>query len=103
MRPNRALRGSSASSQSLRPAMIARSGSSGKFWMRKTLAIVALMLAPTSALAATVEDVDKSISDLLGDPAAFHDAFIAIQQAVEDDDPDALAEWVQFPINVRMG
>ena len=71
--------------------------------MLKSLAIVALMLAPTPALSATVEDVDKSISDLLGDPAAFHDAFIAIQQAVEDDDPDALAEWVQFPINVRMG
>src|SRR3569833_121764 len=71
--------------------------------MLKSLAIVALMLAPTPALSATEEDVDKSISDLLGDPAAFHDAFIAIQQAVEDDDPDALAEWVQFPINVRMG
>ena len=71
--------------------------------MFKTLAIAALMLMPTAASAATVEDVDKSISDLLGDPAAFHDAFIAIQQAVEDDDPDALAQWVQFPINVRMG
>lgn len=71
--------------------------------MLKALAILALVLAPTTALAASVEDVDKSISDLLGDPAAFHDAFIAIQQAVEDDDPDALAEWVQFPIDVRMG
>jgi hypothetical protein len=71
--------------------------------MLKALAIAALLLMPTAAFAATVEDVDKSISDLLGDPAAFHDAFIAIQQAVEDDDPDALADWVQFPINVRMG
>ena len=71
--------------------------------MLKALAVVALLLVPNAASAATVEEVDKSISDLLGDPAAFHDAFIAIQQAVENDDPDALAEWVQFPINVRMG
>ena len=71
--------------------------------MLKALAIAVLLLMPSAASAATVEDVDKSISDLLGDPAAFHDAFVAIQQAVEDDDPDALAEWVQFPINVRVG
>jgi len=71
--------------------------------MLKVLALAAVLLTPTVVFAGTVEDVDKSISDLLGDPAAFHDAFIAIQQAVEDDDPDALAEWVQFPINVRVG
>jgi hypothetical protein len=71
--------------------------------MLKAVAVAVLLLVPSAAFAATVEEVDKSISDLLGDPAAFHDAFIAIQQAVEDDDPDALAEWVQFPINVRMG
>lgn len=71
--------------------------------MLKVLAIALLLLTPGVAFAATVEDVDKSINDLLGDPAAFHDAFIAIQQAVEDDDPDALAQWVQFPINVRVG
>ena len=71
--------------------------------MFKALVILALLLTPTAAFAASVEDVDKSISNLLGDPAAFHDAFIAIQQAIEDDDPDALAEWVQFPINVRVG
>ena len=71
--------------------------------MLKFLAITALMLVPTTALAATVEEVDQAITDNLGDPAAFHDAFVAIQQAVESDDPDALAEWVQFPINVRMG
>jgi hypothetical protein len=71
--------------------------------MFRALVILALLLAPAAAFAASVEDVDKSISDLLGDPAAFHDAFIAIQQAIEDDDPDALAEWVQFPINVRVG
>lgn len=71
--------------------------------MFKALVCAALLLVPTAALAGTVEDVDKSISDLLGDPAAFHDAVVAIQQAVEDDDPGALAEWVQFPINVRIG
>jgi len=71
--------------------------------MLKALAVVVLCLVPGAAFAATVEDVDKSISDLLGDPAAFHDAFIAIQQEGENDDADALAEWVQFPINVRMG
>jgi len=71
--------------------------------MLKALALTVLLLLPSAAFAGTVEDVDKSISDLLGDPAAFHDAFVAIQQAVEDDDPDALAEWVQFPINVRIG
>lgn len=71
--------------------------------MLKVLATALLLLTPGVASAATVEDVDKSINDLLGDPAAFHDAFIAIQQAVEDDDPDALAQWVQFPINVRIG
>jgi len=71
--------------------------------MLKALALTVLLLLPSAAFAGTVEDVDKSISDLLGDPAAFHDAFEAIQQAVEDDDPDALAEWVQFPINVRIG
>jgi|SRR6478672_682061 len=71
--------------------------------MLKALALTVLLLLPSAAFAGTVEDVDKSISDLLGDPAAFHDAFVAIQQAVEGDDPDALAEWVQFPINVRIG
>jgi hypothetical protein len=71
--------------------------------MLKALALAVLLLLPSAAFAGTVEDVDKSISDLLGDPAAFHDAFVAIQQAVEGDDPDALAEWVQFPINVRIG
>ena len=71
--------------------------------MLKALALTVLLLLPSAAFAGTVEDVDKSISDLLGDPAAFHGAFVAIQQAVEDDDPDALAEWVQFPINVRIG
>ena len=71
--------------------------------MLKALAVTVLLLLPSAAFAGTVEDVDKSISDLLGDPAAFHDAFVAIQQAVEGDDPDALAEWVQFPINVRIG
>jgi len=71
--------------------------------MLKALALTVLLLLPSAAFAGTVEDVDKSINDLLGDPAAFHDAFVAIQQAVEGDDPDALAEWVQFPINVRIG
>jgi len=71
--------------------------------MLKALALTVLLLLPSAAFAGTVEDVDKSISDLLGDPAAFHDAFVAIQQAVEGDDPDALAEWVQFPISVRIG
>jgi len=71
--------------------------------MLKALALTVLLLLPSAAFAGTVEDVDKSISDLLGDPAAFHDAFVAIQQAVEDEDSDALAEWVQFPINVQIG
>ena len=71
--------------------------------MLKALALAVLLLAPTAAFAGTVAEVDQAITDNLGDPAAFHDAFAAIQAAVNDNDPAALAAWVAFPIDVRMG
>ena len=71
--------------------------------MLKAVALALLLLAPTAAFAGTTEAVDQAITDNLGDPAGFHEAFEAIQQAVADDDAAALADWVQFPINVKMG
>ncbi len=71
--------------------------------MLKAVALALLLLAPTAAFAGTTEAVDQAITDNLGDPAGFHEAFDAIQQAVNDDDAAALADWVAFPINVRLG
>ena len=71
--------------------------------MLKAVSLALLLLLATPAFAGTAEEVDQAISANLGDPAAFHEAFDAIQQAVGDDDAAALAEWVQFPINVRIG
>lgn len=70
--------------------------------MLKIAALALLMLLPNTAFAATVEEVDQAISDNLGDPAAYHEAFDALQQAVAADDPAEIAKWVQFPINVRI-
>ena len=66
--------------------------------MLKALAIAVLLLMPSAASAATVEDVDKSISHLLGDPAAFHDAFVAIQQAVDHNRLLETARDCGFPV-----
>ena len=71
--------------------------------MLKAFALALLLFVPTTAFAGTIEAVDQAITDNLGDPAGFHEAFDAIQKAVADNDPAALAAWVQFPINVRMG
>lgn len=70
--------------------------------MLKAFAVALLLLTATPVFAATETDVDQSISDNLGDPAAFHEAFDAIQQAVSDDDAAALADYVAFPITVKM-
>lgn len=84
---------------------MARNAASGnpESAMLKAIALALLLLVPTTAFAGTLAAVDQAITDNLGDPAQFQVAFDAIQQAVVDDDPEALAEWVSFPINVKMG
>ena len=70
--------------------------------MLKAVSFAILVLLATPAFAGTAEDVDQAIAaDLGGD--GFHEAFDAIQQAVSDDDAATLAEWVDFPVAVRVG
>lgn len=64
------------------------------------LAVVALAISP--ALAQTADDVNSSIERVLGNYAAYEEAFAAIQVAVAEDDAEAVAEWVAYPFNVTV-
>ncbi len=69
--------------------------------MRTALLISALMLASPVA-AQTVEDVNSTIDNLLGDHTKFEAAFHAVQSAVADNDAEAFAAWVAYPIGVNI-
>ena len=69
--------------------------------MRIAILLAALMLA-SSAAAQTVEDVNDTIDNLLGDHTKFEEAFHAVQAAVGGDDADAFAAWVAYPIGVSI-
>ena len=70
--------------------------------MLKPALLALLLLLPLPAMAASVAEVDQRIADVLGDPGAFHEAFDAIQQALAEDDAEALAKWVEYPLNVQV-
>jgi hypothetical protein len=65
-----------------------------------TLALLALAVSPV--IAQTADDVNSSIERVLGDHAAYEEAFQAIQVAVAEDDAEAVAEWVAYPFNVTV-
>jgi ABC-type amino acid transport substrate-binding protein len=65
-------------------------------------ALTALLLATPPAGAQTADDVNASIETVLGDPAAYAEAFEAIQAAVADDDAEAVAEWISYPLSVTI-
>jgi hypothetical protein len=62
--------------------------------------IAALTLIAAPALAQTDADVDARIDMVLGDHAAYREAFDAIQAAVAAKDGAAFAAWVSYPITV---
>lgn len=64
------------------------------------LALVAFAISP--AIAQTADDVNSSIETVLGDHAAYEEAFQAIQVAVAEDDAEAVAQWVAYPFNVTV-
>ncbi|MDB5540887.1 MAG: hypothetical protein JWQ89_2614 [Devosia sp.] len=70
--------------------------------MLKLLATLTLIaaLGALPAMAQSDAEVDAAIETNLGDPAAYHAAFDAIQQAVVDEHREAFAAWVAYPINV---
>jgi hypothetical protein len=69
--------------------------------MRIVLLLTALMLASPVA-AQTVEDVNNTIDNVLGDHTKFEAAFHAVQDAVADYDAEAFAAWVAYPIGVNI-
>lgn len=72
--------------------------------MPKFLLIVvtlsALMAVPVAAQ--SVDEVNAGIDMLLGEHAAYEEAFEAIQAAVASDDAVAVAEWIAYPFNVTV-
>jgi len=62
------------------------------------LLILCLGAAPATAQSDT--DTDASIDNLLGDHVFYREAFDTIQQAMADDDREALAGLVSYPIKV---
>jgi hypothetical protein len=67
-----------------------------------TALLIALFLA-LPATAQTVDDVNGQIEIVLGDHTKFEAAFGAVQAAVADQNAEALAELVSYPITIRSG
>jgi hypothetical protein len=67
--------------------------------MRIATILAALLLASPAA-AQTVENVNNTIDNLLGDHTKYEEAFHAVQSAVADHDAEAFAAWVAYPIGV---
>ncbi len=71
----------------------------------KIVAVVLAMLAgPLTGMArADDQQTDDTIDAVLGDHAAYHAAFDALQAAVEAKDVSAVAALVRYPISVSIG
>ncbi len=69
--------------------------------MRTAIFLAALLLASPVA-AQTVEDVNNTIDNVLGEHTKFEAAFHAVQDAVADHDAEAFAAWVAYPIGVKI-
>lgn len=59
--------------------------------------------ASTAQPARSDADVDREITDRLGEPALYRTAFEALKSAVARRDAPAVAAFVNFPIEVRTG
>jgi hypothetical protein len=62
------------------------------------LALSLLLAAP--ALAQSVDEVNATIDNVLGDHTKYEEAIRAIQFAIAEGDPAGLAPWVAYPITV---
>jgi hypothetical protein len=60
----------------------------------------AVFLPPVQAQSSRA-DIDKSISNNIGDPAKFQAFFADLKQAVQKHDADAVAALVNYPITVN--
>ncbi len=69
--------------------------------MRIATILAALLLASPAA-AQTVENVNNTIDNLLGDHTKYEEAFHAVQSAVAEHDAEAFAAWVAYPIGVNI-
>lgn len=65
------------------------------------LLAAAFSVAP--ALAQSDAETDAAIDAALGDHTAYRAAFDAIQQDVAEGDKAGFAEWVSYPIEVKIG
>lgn len=63
---------------------------------------LAMALVASPGMAQSEADTDAAIDNVLGDHTAYRAAFDAIQTAVADDDGAGLAEWVGYPIDVKL-
>src|SRR4051812_30452851 len=71
--------------------------------MLKRAIVAVFLLGSLPAVAGTTAEIDQAVRAYIGDPAQFQLAFDAIRKAVAADDAVALARWVEYPINVRIG
>jgi hypothetical protein len=69
--------------------------------MHRAALILAGLLLATPAAAQTIDNVNGSIEIVLGDHTRFEEAFAALQTAVTDEDYEAVAVLVSYPITVR--
>jgi ketosteroid isomerase-like protein len=71
--------------------------------MRLLIAILAVLPFAAPAAAQTADDVNGSIEAVLGDHTKFEAAFDALQTAVADEDAEAVAALVAYPLVVKVG
>jgi hypothetical protein len=71
--------------------------------MRLAAALLIALLFVVPAAAQTADEVNGRIEMVLGDHTKFEAAFAAVQAAVADEDADALAALVSYPITIRSG
>jgi hypothetical protein len=63
---------------------------------------LSLLLLAGPALAQSDAETDAAVDSALGDHAAYRAVFDAIQTAVADEDAAGFAEWVDYPIAVKI-
>lgn len=71
--------------------------------MRFILAVAAVQSLAAPVAAQTADDVNAVIETVLGDHRKFEMAFDALKAAVADDDAEAVAALVAYPLVVKVG
>jgi hypothetical protein len=66
-----------------------------------TLVCILCLPAAFSAAQTSHADMDRSISNMVGDPVQFQTVFTGLKQAVEKHDAPAVAALVSYPITVN--